>query len=294
MYKWIGFLLVFFALSAQGQELNCTVKISYDRITDANPQVFKTLEKSLNDFVNNTRFTTKSFGRNERIESVMFFTISAYDSGAFTATLQVSASRPVYNSTYPSPIVNFNDKDVNFRYTEGENLIYNPNTFDSNLVSVVSFYANMIIGIDADTFAKNGGTDYYEVAQDISSVAQSGGYKGWSQQDGNQTRFALCNDITNNTFEPFREALYSYHIEGLDVMADDAKKGKEKAIAAIKKLNEVQKVRPNAYLTRTFFDAKADEIAAMFSGGPQANVGELVDLLNRISPNNSVKWNTIK
>ena len=293
MYKYIAVLLVLFSVTVQAQELNCTVKINFDRITDANPQIFKSLEKSLNDFVNNTRWTTRNFNRNERIECSLVFNISAYDNNNFTAALQTQSTRPVFNSTYLSPIFNNNDKEISFRYLEGENLIFNPNTFDSNLVSVVAFYANMIIGMDADTFKREGGTPYYEVAQGIVNVAQGGG-TGWSQQDGNQSRYFLVNDVLSNTFAPFREALYTYHLNGFDKMADDPKAAKIAVIASLKTLAELYKVRPNAFLTRVFFDAKSDEIAGLFSGGPQVPVTDLVDVLNRISPMNGSKWSKIK
>jgi len=294
MRKWIVIVLTLVSFSSQAQELNCTVKILYDRITDANPQIFKTLERSLSDFVNNTRWGTRNFARNERIDCTMIFNLSAYDSNAFSATLQVQSSRPVYGSTYPSPIFNFNDKDISFRYTEGENLIYNPNSFDSNLVALVAFYANIIIGMDGDTFEKNGGTPYYQAAQNMASLAQSGNYKGWSQQDGNQNRYFLINDILSNTYSSYREALYNYHLGALDKMSGNQKEGKEKAIAAIKTLSEVHKVRPNSFLMRVFFDAKSDEILQIFTGGPAVQVSELVEMLNRISPLNGTKWNNIR
>lgn len=296
MYKWLGLFLVLFSFSVKAQELNCTVKINYDRITDANPQVFKTLEKSLSDFVNNTRWTARNFDVNERIECAMVINVSAYDAPGFTATLQVQSSRPIYNSTYPSPILNFNDKDFSFRYNEGENLYYNPNSFDSNLVAVVAFYANVIIGLDADSFEKTSGTPYFQVAQNITSLgASNASYKGWGQQDGNnQNRYALINDLLSTTFTPFREALFEYHYTALDKMADDQKLAKENAVASLKTLAKVQSVRPNAFLTRIFFDAKADEIVAMFSGGPNMGIAEVVDLLNRLSPLNGAKWNNIR
>lgn len=294
MYKWIAVLLVMISFSVQGQELNCNVKINFERITDANPQIFKTLEKSLFDFVNNTRWTGRNFGNNERIECNMFINVSAYDSNAFTATLQIQSSRPIFNSTYSSPVFNFNDKDFSFRYTEGEQLFYNPNSFDSNLISVIAYYANIIIGMDADSYAKNSGTEYYEVAQGILTQAQGSGYKGWSQQDGNMNRYFLITDLMSNTYTPFREALYEYHFGALDQMADNQKQGKEKVIAAIKTLAKLQSVRPNAFLTRVFFDAKADEIVSVFSGGPMVGLTDLLDTLNRVSPLNSSKWSKIK
>lgn len=294
MYKWLGLLLIMFTFSMKGQELNCTVKINYERITDANPQVFKTLERALNDFVNNTRWTARDFERNERIDCSMFINVSAYNSNSFTATLQVQSSRPIYNSTYSSPIFNFNDNDLNFSYNEGENLYYNPNSFDSNLVAVVAYYANIIIGLDADSFQKTSGTDCYEVAQNIASLGAGKGYKGWSQQDGNMNRYFLTLDLLSSTYTPFREALYEYHYGALDKMADDQKLAKEKVIVSLKTLAKVQTVRPNAFLTRIFFDAKSDEIVSMFSGGPSVPVTELVEMLNKISPLNGAKWSRIR
>lgn len=294
MYKYIVALLVFFTLTANAQELNCTLKVNFDRITDANPQIFKTLEKAAQDFLNNTRFTGRNFTRDERIDCSFFFSISAYENNSFSATMQVIATRPVYNSGYTTSILNFSDKDIGFKYNEGENLIYSPNTYQSNLVSILSFYANMIIGLDGDSFKEDGGTEFYEAAQDIANVAQSSGFKGWSQQDGNQTRYVFVNDMLSNTFAPFRKAFYDYHIGGLDIMADDQKAAKLKIIDAIKTLSEINKVRPNSYLSRIFFDAKSDEITAMFSAGPQVTVTDLVAILNRISPLNGAKWSKIK
>jgi len=295
MHKWIGFLLLMFTLQAGAQELNCDVKINFERITDANPQIFKTLERSLTDFINNTRWSTRNFSRNERINCTMFINVSGYTANEFTATLQVTSSRPVYNSTYPSPMFNYNDKDFNFRYVEFENLFYNPNSFESNLVGVVAFYANLIIGLDADSFSKLSGTPYYQAAQNIASYGANTGYKGWSQQDGgNQNRHFLINDILSTTYIPFREALYEYHFMAMDRMADNPKEGKEKVATALNTLAKVNQVRPNAFLTRVFFDAKSDEVVQIFSGGPVITVTQIVETLNRISPMNASKWSSIR
>lgn len=295
MYKYIVAILMFAGIAVNAQELNCTVKINYERITDANTQVFKTLERSLTDFVNNTRWTNRNFGRSEKIDCSMFFNVSAFDGQAMTAVLQVQSSRPVHNSTYSSPVFNYNDKEVSFNYSEGQILNYNPNSFDSNLVSLVAFYANMIIALDADTYAQAGGTEYYVAAQNIVNLAQSSGYKGWNQGDGGlQNRYFMVYDVLSNTYSPFREALYAYHINGLDKMSESTKAGKEGLMAAVKTLSAVHKVRPNAFLTRIFFDAKSDELVAAFSGGPMITVTDLVENLNRISPLNSNKWSNIK
>lgn len=295
MYKWITALAFVFCLNVNAQELNCTVTINYDRITDANPQIFKTLQKAAQDFMNNTRFTSRSMSQAERIECSVFINLNSYKNNAYAAIMQVNALRPVYNSSYTSQLINFNDKEVTFNYNEGENLIFNPSTFDSNLVSLLAFYANVIIGIDADTFSEKGGSDYLEAARGIANVAQSGGYKGWGQQDGNnQNRFFLINDMLSSAFEGYRLAMYQYHRQGLDVMAEDTKGGKEMILESISKLASVYKSRPNAMIVRVFFDAKSDEVASIFSGGPKVDTAPLLESLNRISPTNAAKWNRIK
>ncbi|KQS53334.1 MAG: DUF4835 family protein [Flavobacterium lindanitolerans] len=293
MRKILLFLL-FVAGSVQAQELRCTVKINYDRITNANTQIFKTLERSLNEFVNKTRWTNQTFAENERIESSMFINVSGYNSDQFSASIQVQSSRPGYNSMYASPVFNFNDKDFNFRYVEFENLIFNPNSYDSNLVSVMAFYSYIIMGLDADTFSPKGGTQYYELAQNVAILAQQGGSKGWNQADGNVSRYFLITDLMSNTFAPFREALYQYHSTGIDLMSEDLKRGKENIKNSVKTLAQIYDIRPNALLTRVFFDAKSDEIVSIYTGGPSIAVADLVENLNRISPLNSSKWGKIR
>lgn len=291
-------LVVFFLFSIANvfsQELNATVSVNFQQVANGNPQLFKNLETQVKEFLNTTKWTTKEFTDVEKIECNFFINISTYGSNNFEATLQVQSSRPVYNSTLSTPILNINDKNFSFRFIEFENLIYDPNTFNSNLVSVLAFYANLIIGLDQDSFSELGGTEYLQIASNIVNVAQTSGFKGWNQSEGNNNnRNFLISDILSSTFIPFRQALYQYHRLGMDVMADDVKKGKEGVIVGINALAEIQKTRPNALLTRTFFDAKTDEIVSIFSGGPRVNVVPLVETLNRISPLNSQKWSKIK
>lgn len=294
MRNIVSLFLVLFCGITHAQELNCTVTVNADQVGATNNQVFKTLQKSLNEFVNKTDWTGQKYKQNEKINCSMFINISGNNSDQFAATIQVQSSRPIYNSTYSSPVFNFNDKDFVFKYTEFQNLTYSPNSFDSNLISILAFYSYMIIGIDADTFSPLGGTKYFEMAQDVASLATQGGYKGWSQADGNQNRYFLITDMISNTFSPFREAMYEFHYDGLDTMHKDLKSAKEKVKASIETLAKVYAIRPNAFLTRIFFDAKSDEIVSIFSGGPPVPITDLVNNLNKISPINSAKWIKIK
>lgn len=289
-------LLVFlFTNVVLSQELRATVAVNYEQVNNGNPQLFKNLEKQVTEFLNNTKWTENEVKDVEKIECNFFINITSYGSNNFEATLQIQASRPVFNSTLSTPILNINDKNFNFRFIEFENMIYDANNFSSNLVSVLAFYSNLIIGIDMDSFSKLGGTEYLGIAANIVNVAQSSGFKGWSQSEsGNNNRNFLISDMLSNTFEPFRTSMYLYHREGVDKMAENVLQGKERVSKAIQILEDIQKTRPNSLITRTFFDIKADEIVSIFSGGPKIDVSKLVETLNRISPLNSQKWNKIR
>ena len=286
------FLVLIFSCS-QAQELNCTVTVNAQKLPNANQSVFKTLETALNEFVNRTQWTSQNFKQNEKINCSMYITFSSNNSDQFAATIQVQSSRPIHNSSYASPILNFNDKDFSFKYAEFESLNYNPTAFESNLVSVISFYSYVILGMDADSFVAESGNTYFETAQNISNVAQQSGYKGWTQADGNQSRYFLINDLLSPTFREVRQTMYDYH-NGLDLMNQDLKASKEKIKKSLLNLSKLNATRPNAFLTRVFFDAKSDEIVSIFSGGPTISITDLVDNLNRISPLNSSKWSSIK
>lgn len=293
MNKLVTFLAFLIFGFTQGQQLNCTVTINTERLPNPNQQVFKTLQTSLSEFVNKTDWTGVSLKQNERINCSMYITLSSNSSDQFSGTIQVQSSRLIYNSTYSSPVLNYNDKDFNFRYIEYEPLLFNPTTFESNLVSVVSFYSYMILAMDADSFQMGAGNQYLEIAQNIASVAQQGGSKGWSQSDGVQNRYYLITDMISPMYSDLRQTMFMYH-NGLDGMSQDLKAAKEKIKSGLMLIGKLNSVKPNAFLTRVFFDAKSDEIVSIFSGGPSIPITDLTDVLNKVSPLNSTKWSQIK
>ena len=190
MRKLGFFLLLFFSISLlKSQELNCLVTVNYNQVQGSNTQIFKTLEKSLTEFVNQTKWTTKEVKPEERIDCAFTIIISSRASNTFKATLQVQSSRPVYDSSYASPILNLKDNDFNFKYNEFDQLIYNRNSFDSNLISTIVFYANIILGADADTFKKNGGEVYLKEAQNVILQAQQSGLASWQNVVGKRCIF---------------------------------------------------------------------------------------------------------
>ncbi|MFV0539826.1 MAG: DUF4835 family protein [Aestuariibaculum sp.] len=289
-------IVLTFCLGVLGfsQELNCTVVVNAIQTGNENLQIFKTLEKQLTEFINNTKWTDKVYAPQERIDCSMMITVSAYSSENFNATLQVQSSRPIYGSSYTTPIYNFNDKDFNFKYLEFQNLIFNPNQYESNLISVLAFHVYMVLGVDADTFSKNGGDQYFKQAQTISNYSQQENYSGWKLSDGLQSRFALIDNILSPTYKEYRQVLYDYHRNGLDLLSDNLKSGKEGVSKAIQEFKPMNSRRPNSFVLRTFFDAKADEIVQVFSDGPSVNIVSLKETLLKIAPTYSGKWQDIK
>jgi len=292
MVRFVWFL--FFSCGfIQAQQLNCTVTINTQKINNPNQQVFKTLETAINEFVNKTDWTGQTLSQKEKVNCSMYITLSSYSSDQFVANIQVQSSRSIYNSTYSSPVLNINDKDFTFNYTEFENLIYNPTSYSSNLVSVLSFYSYIILGMDADTFIPMFGDRYFKEAINIANLAQQGGNKGWNQSDGTMSRYILINDLLSSTFNEIRQSSFQYY-SGLDIMHEDTKKAKEIIKGSLINLAKLNGTKPNSYLLRIFMDSKSDEIVSIFSGGPSIPINDLVDSLNRTSTSNSSKWQLLK
>ncbi|REE82159.1 uncharacterized protein DUF4835 [Lutibacter oceani] len=295
MRKIIQLLLILVtAIHLNGQELNCTITVNADKIPGSNKQIFSTLETSLNEFVNQKRWTNFNYKPQELINCNLTITVLEQTGTDFKGHIQIQSSRPVYNSTYETPVFNFKDDNFSFQYTEFEPLQYNANSFESNLVSVISFYVHIILGMDADSFALNAGTPYFTKAQDIVVLSQQSGYAGWNQNDGSKTRFTLIDNLLSPTYSMFRKAMFDYHFNGLDMMSKDKKMAKQAIYESVLTLKAIYDSRPNAFLLRIFMDSKADEIVDVFSDGPRFDTSKLKDDLLRISPINASKWEAIK
>lgn len=294
MRKILVVLLLSFSAISVAQELNCTVVVNAQQTGNENLQIFKNLEKQLTEFINNTKWTKRTFAPQELINCSMNIIITEYSGDLFRASIQVQSSRPIYGSSYSTPIYNLNDRDFTFQYLEFQNLIYNPTQYTSNLISVLAFHVYMILALDADSFEKNGGQTYYKQAQTILNYSQQENFKGWKLEDGLQSRFILIDNVLSTTFKEYRDIIYEYHRLGLDEMSENAKSGKEKIASALTKFKAMNSRRPNSFLLRTFFDAKVDEIVQIFSSGPQINIANLKDVLQKVAPIHSSKWREIK
>ncbi len=294
MRKIFIFFIIFIFGISNAQELKCLIKVNAVKLPPANQQAAKSLERSLNEFVNTTIWTTTVYKPNEKINCSMTIDIDTYESDNYSGSIQIQSSRVAFNSTYATPIFNFNDKFFTFKYLEFEVLNFNPNNFDSNLMSVVAFYANLIIGFDQDSLSNLGGSKALEQAQNIANIAQSSSYKGWTQNDGTNSRYFLINDLLSDNFNAFRTTMFDYNLNGIDIMEKSPRIAKEKIIEAVSGLKKINSFRPNSFIMRVFFDTKGDEIVSIFSGGPKIPITDLIDNLNRFSPLNNEKWNNIK
>ncbi len=282
-------------LGLGAQELNCVVTVNSDQVSQTNQQIFKTLERSLNDLVNKNKWTNRVYKENERVNAQMFITITEYESNRFRGTLQIQSSRPVYNTSYESPVFNYKDNKLSFEYIEFQPLVFNENVYESNLVSVIAYYVYVILGLDADTFALEGGTEYFRTAQKIVTQAQGNNAVGWSHTaDNDRSRFDLIDNLMSNTYREYRVAMYNYHRKGLDILGDNNSTGKQVVAGTMRLFETMIKRRPNAFLISTFFDAKSDEIRNIFSDGPKVDIVQLKETLNNIAPLYSTTWNEIK
>lgn len=296
MRKIIFLFSLFFSIAnINSQELNCLVNINYEQIAGSNRQVFTTLETALSEFINKTKWTDRNVKTEERIDCAMNIIISSRDNNTFTASLQVQSTRPVYGSSYLTPVLNLKDNDFTFRYNEFDPLNYNKNSFDSNLISTIVFYVYTIIGLDADTFSKYGGETELKEAQNVMLQAQQSGLASWQNVVGKQNRFLLIDNILSPKLKGYRDVLYDYHIKGMDNFTsnkDFAKQTIEDSVISVEQL--FNKTVGN-YLIRILFDAKADEIVNIYSEGPRTkNSSNLTTTLRKISPNNNSKWRNIE
>tara|TARA_B100001059_G_scaffold22944_1_gene18360 strand:- start:2233 stop:3123 length:891 start_codon:yes stop_codon:yes gene_type:complete len=278
----------------RAQELNAQVIVNSDLVNQTNQQIFKTLESSLNEFLNTQVWTDKELLNQEKITCSFVLNLSNYNNDQFEATLQVQSQRPIFDTNYDTPIFNFLDRDVVFSYQEFQPLFFNQSSFESNLVSLLSFYVYVIIGLDADTFIKNGGSIYYQQALQVVNLAQVTSRKGWKASDGTRNRFWLIDNLRSNTFREYRQALYTYHRSGLDQMTSVPFEGKEAVMKAIQQLEPLFLRRPNAFLLQIFFDAKVEEIVNLFREGPKVDFKATETVLKKIAPFFGSRWKQIK
>lgn len=294
MIKYLVVIVSFlghFQLNAQ--ELNANVVINHQQVQSSDDYIYDNMQTSFSEFLNNRKWTGDKFTIEERITCSFFVTINNRSGNNFQATIQVQSGRTIYGTNYNTTMFMVNDADFDFSYVDQQALDFNPNEFTSNLTAVLSYYAYIILGVDYDSFSKEGGNPYFLKAFEIVTLAQNGGGTGWRSADGSQNRYWLIENINNAAFKEFRNCMYNYHRLGLDVMHKDKTKGENVIYQALLKLESVHKRQPSSYLLQVFFNAKSDEIVKIFKDAPKQQKEKLVPVLILIDPGNTKKYNKI-
>ena len=275
------------------QSVRVTLNVNADLVDQTNINPVKNLEKAAQDFLNNTKWTSSRELNEAEIDVEMLLTISSVNDNSFAATLQVQSGRLIYNTNYNSPLVNFFDNSFGFTYQEFQPFYYDLNRYNNNLISVLSYYINLVIGMELDSFSPLGGTVYFERARIIANAAQASKATGWQANQGQNGRYDLIDALTSSAFNDFRNLIYIYHRNGLDIMTDAPKEAKEIIASQLITLENLMRRQPNAYLIQSFFDAKAEEISQLYSDGPEVETKALLNFLNRFVPSMSGYWSRI-
>lgn len=290
------FLLLLIPKSVLAQELNCRVEVNTSQIEGTNKNIFETLQIAVNEYVNSTRWSQAQFSPNEKIESTLLFTITSYDeaTGKMEGTLQVQSTRPVYNSSYTTTLINFKDNNISFTYSDGEPLIYSENNMESQLTQIINFYVYLILAVDFDSFSPNGGDAFFERLEMIVQQGQSSGESGWKAFEDTKNRSAVLASFTDPSTRTIRELYYSYHLQGLDQMSVSPDKGRKTIGSSLEILGKVFSVAPMSVGLSMFKDAKMDELVNIYSKAPVEEREHAHELLSPIFPTEQMRLEKIK
>lgn len=296
------FLIILFTASltliAQAQELYVKVQINSDQIEGSNKQVFQTLQSSISEFMNNTRWTNQTVAPEEKVECNMSIIVTSVSDNKYNCELTLQSRRPVYKTNYDTPLLNMRDKNFTFTYQEFDRLEYTNGVFTSNLSSMLAYYAYLILGYDADSYTKLAGTPYFQQCENIASTAQGSSMEndemmGWKAFDSRTNRYAIANNLMDEAFKGFREYLYTYHRLGLDQMATNVENGRARISKDLGVIRETYRNRPSAGAITLFVDAKYDELINLFKKGTTEEKTSFIKIMSDVDPTRSDKYEAI-
>lgn len=298
------FLLTAVAQTTVAQELNCKIKIGHDKIQNTDPQVFTAMERTIMEFMNTRKWTTDEWNPAERIDCNIMINLLTrdQDQDIYTATLSIQATRPVYNSGYTSPLINYMDRDITFQLTQynqlqfDDNRVTGPNPLQSNLTAILAYYAYLVIALDYDSFSPSGGNNMLKKAQNIVNNAPEQGTSihGWKAFEEKRNRYWMVDQLLSPRFEGLRKYWYTYHREGMDFMYSKPAEGKTKVLSGIKTMSQLQKENPGASIIQFFFTAKSDELMRVLSQASREDKNQYIPLLSAMDVSNATKYNNLK
>jgi hypothetical protein len=286
------FVSLFSLTSILAQDLFFQVKVDATAANTSETRVFTDMESSFRQFINETKWMEEDVETFERIKGIMAINITEIPrSGRYEAQMQVQSVRPIYNSNYESTLINIADRNLTFDYTESQPLIYTQNSFNENLVSILAFYANFLLGMDFDSFSELGGQKYYDEALNIARSANQQGFgAGWAQFGSLESRYALVQSALNSQLEPVRKSLYLYYRMGLDRMEENPEEARKSILEALENIQKANKLNPNAPFITVLIQTKSDEIVQIFTEGDLALRRKAYEIMREIAPANSERY----
>ena len=295
----ILFICIVLAQFLKAQELSARVSVVSSRVgNNVSPNVFRTLQAALNNFINNKKWTSDNFAATEKIECSFLLNLeSTSDINVYNASLTVQAARPVYNTSYVSPIINYKDENFTFKYVEFQQLEFNENRVSgsdaqgSNLTAVLAYYIYMILAFDYDSYAPRGGDAYFQKAQNVVNNAPDGrGISGWKPFDGVRNRYWLVENMLNSRYTIMHDVYYNYYRMGMDKLYEDETNARVEILNVLNLLNNFNTDNPNKMINQFFFQGKATELIKVFSKAPQQDKARASELLQQMDLTNAAKY----
>ena len=286
----IVLLVLCMAFSAKAQELQCDVRVNSAQVSGTDKTVFQNMQTALYEFLNNTKFTEINFRQNEKIECSILIDVKSREGEYFVGEISIALRRPVYKSNYNSPMFNYIDRKFSFEYMDGMALDFSPTTYITDLTHTVGFYVYLMLGLDFDSFAPNGGAPFFAIAEQIAqSAPQSDAQPGWSST-GRQNRYSLISEINNQSYSALHEFIYQYHRLGLDLMSEKPDEGREAMLNALVNLRNVYERNSMCYFLQLLVESKRDEIIQVFSEGSMKLRTEASNIMKAIDPSMSSRY----
>ncbi len=282
------------------QELNCKVIVMADQVQGIDPKVFKTMEQEAAAFIKARKWGNDAFENNEKIECIFTIVLNKQiegTEGGFMGRLSVQATRPVFNSSYTSSLINYTDKDFAIKYIQYQPFEFNDNRVSgneplvSNLSATLAYYCYLILGLDYDSFALKGGTEFFNKAQNIvNNAPENKAITGWKATEGQRNRFWLSDQILNNRFVNMRDVFYKYHRLGLDQLSTEPETARSLINGLFPILQQVNSENPTSMLMQFFFSAKSDEIRNFLAMTPMADKQKIIPILSQLDVTNAAKY----
>lgn len=297
IYTSLLLVLSSFLFGLRAQELNCQVQINADQVEGNNQQMIQTLKEAITEFMSNNQWTNLTFAQMEKIDCSIMILVKSVADNQYICEATIQASRPVFNTSYTTTLLNIKDKSFNFTY-QMESLAYQQNNFQSNLTALLAYYAYLIMGIDADSYQRLGGSPYFQQCEQIVNMAQTAGLSetegaGWEFARSSRNRYTMVNELMDEAFKQYRNFFYTYHRLGLDEMSANVANARARIAEGLIALRETNKKRPSNSSIATFLDAKTEELTNIFIGGETKEKTDVYELLMALDPTRSSSFDRI-